>query len=61
MWVPSQDGASAALEVDNLDEWVEKVKSEKIPVVMGPFDYPSCKMIVIQDPDKNKITLHQKK
>ncbi len=61
MWPPSEQGASAALEVDDFDGWVNKVKDEKINIVMGPHDFPNCNMIVITDPDKNKITLHRRK
>jgi predicted enzyme related to lactoylglutathione lyase len=61
MWDPSPKGASAALEVDDFDAAVEAMKAKKIPIVMGPHDFPSCQMIVIADPDGNRITLHQRK
>ncbi len=60
-WPPSPIGASIALEVDNLDTWVQKVKDQNIPVKTGPHDFPSCKMIVVKDPDGNPICLHHKK
>jgi len=60
-WKPSQDGASMALEVENFDEAVAYVKEKGVPIVMGPNDFPSCTMIVISDPDGNKLTLHHKK
>ena len=50
-----------ALEVDNFDEMLEMFKVKGIKIKMGPHDFPSCRMVVIQDPDNNKITLHQKK
>ncbi len=61
MWKPSEDGASAALEVENFEEALEMIKKNNVPIVTGPHDFPSCQMIVIRDPDKNKITLHKKK
>ena len=61
MWKPSEDGASAALEVEDFDEALALVKEKNVPVHMGPHDFPSCRMIVIFDPDRNKITLHQRK
>lgn len=61
MWDPSTKGASAALEVDNYDEALATIKARNIPVVMGPHDFPSCRMIVIADPDGNRLTLHKRK
>ena len=61
-WPVAPDaGASAALEVEDFEGWVKKIQDAKIPVKVGPFDFPSCQMIVIHDSDKNKITLHRKK
>lgn len=61
MWDPSPKGASAALEVDDLDAAIELVKEKKVIVVMGPHEFPGCRMVVIADPDGNRITLHQRK
>lgn len=61
-WPPAADmGTSAAFEVDNLNEWIEKIKTENIPIKTGPHNFPTCDMIVVFDPDKNRICLHQKK
>jgi predicted enzyme related to lactoylglutathione lyase len=59
-WKPSEDGASIAFEVDDFDTWVNKIKDQKIAVKTGPHDFPSCRMIVVRDPDGNAITLHEK-
>lgn len=61
MWDPSSKGASAALEVENFDEALTAVKAKNIPIVMGPHDFPSCRMVVIADPDGNRLTLHKRK
>ncbi|MGO8766945.1 MAG: VOC family protein [Limisphaerales bacterium] len=61
MWDPSPKGASAALEVENFDEALATVKAKDVPIVMGPHEFPSCRMVVIADPDGNRITLHKKK
>jgi len=60
-WPPSPDGASVALEVDDFEDFLEMLKAKKVPIKMGPHDFPTCKMVVILDPDKNKVTIHQKK
>jgi predicted enzyme related to lactoylglutathione lyase len=61
MWDPSTKGASAALEVEDFDRALASVKEQKIPIAMGPHDFPTCRMVVIADPDGNRITLHKKK
>jgi predicted enzyme related to lactoylglutathione lyase len=61
MWKPSSDGAGAALEVEDFDEALKTIKENNVEIQMGPHDFPSCRMVVIYDPDKNKITLHKRK
>ncbi|MBU6410472.1 MAG: VOC family protein [Verrucomicrobia bacterium] len=61
MWDPSPKGASAALEVDDFDEALATVKAQKLPIVMGPHEFPPCRMVVIADPDGNRLTLHKRK
>ncbi|MDE1874516.1 MAG: VOC family protein [Patescibacteria group bacterium] len=61
MWEPSPKGASAALEVDDFDKALALVKEKGVPIIMGPHDFPPCRMVVIADPDGNRITLHKRK
>jgi len=61
MFDPSPKGASAALEVEDFEQALSTVKAKNIPIVMGPHDFPSCRMVVIADPDGNRITLHKRK
>lgn len=61
MFEPSPKGASAALEVEDFELALATVKSSNIPIVMGPHDFPSCRMVVVADPDGNRITLHKRK
>jgi predicted enzyme related to lactoylglutathione lyase len=60
-WLPSQDGASAALEVEDFDAAVATLREHNIPPIVGPMDLPSCQMVTVRDPDGNKITLHKRK
>ncbi len=60
-WPPSQDGPSAALEVEDFEAAVATLREQKVPIIVGPLDLPSCKMVTVRDPDGNKITLHQRK
>jgi predicted enzyme related to lactoylglutathione lyase len=61
MWDPSPKGASAALEVDDFDSAVEAMKEKNVPIIMGPHEFPSCRMVVIADPDGNRLTLHKRR
>jgi predicted enzyme related to lactoylglutathione lyase len=61
MWEPSPKGASAVLEVDDFEQALATVKARNVPVVMGPHESASCRMIVIADPDGNRLTLHKRK
>jgi predicted enzyme related to lactoylglutathione lyase len=61
VWKPSKDGATAALEVKNFDTAVAHLKKHKIKLVIGPMDFPSCRMVAFRDPDGNKLSLHQRK
>jgi len=60
-WDPSTKGASAALEVEDFDGALASVKELNIPIAMGPHEFPTCRMVVIADPDGNRLTLHKKK
>lgn len=60
-WLPSKDGASAALEVIDFDEAVATLRSKNIEIIIGPMETPVCHMATIRDPDGNKITLHKRK
>lgn len=61
-WPPSGEGGpSAALEVDDLDEWRKMLQEKNVPFVFDTMDTPVCRFICIQDPDKNCLVIHQRK
>ena len=60
-WLPSEDGASAALEVEDFDAAIAVLREHKVPIIVGPMDLPTCRMATVRDPDGNKLTLHQRK
>lgn len=61
MWDPSTKGASAALEVEDFEQALATLKEKQVQIVMGPHDFPPCRMVVIADPDGNRLTLHKRK
>jgi predicted enzyme related to lactoylglutathione lyase len=58
-WKPSNDGTSAALEVDDLDAAIARL--EKRQISYDKVDSPVCQMAVIEDPDGNKLIIHKLK
>jgi predicted enzyme related to lactoylglutathione lyase len=60
-WLPSQDGASAALEVENFEAAVATLRQHNVPIIIGPMETPVCHMATVRDPDGNKLTLHRRK
>jgi predicted enzyme related to lactoylglutathione lyase len=61
MLQPGAKGGWAALEVDDLDAWMTKLKAAQVPVRADIFETPVCRMAVVADPDGNGICLHQRK
>ena len=60
-WKPSDQGTSAALEMENFDDAIAELKKAKVNFVAEPFETPCCHMAVVQDPDGNKIIIHKLK
>jgi predicted enzyme related to lactoylglutathione lyase len=61
MWTPSDQGTSAAFEVENFDEAIQRLKSRQVPFAADAFETPCCHMAVVQDPDGNKLIIHKLK
>lgn len=60
-WKPSVEGGAAALEVEDFDEAVSKIKEDGVKILAGPFESPVCRMVIISDPDGNALTIHKRK
>ena len=60
-WTPSDQGTGAALEVEDFDEAIGRLKDRQIRFAAEPFETPCCHMAVIQDPDGNKLMIHKLK
>jgi predicted enzyme related to lactoylglutathione lyase len=61
LWTPSDQGTGAALEVEDFEEAIERLKDRKIRFAAEPFETPCCHMAVVQDPDGNKLIIHKLK
>jgi len=60
-WTPSEQGTSAAFEVENFDKAIKHLKDQQVRFAAEPFETPCCHMAVIQDPDGNKLIIHKLK
>ena len=58
-WKPSNDGTSAALEVESLEDAIARFEERKI--AYDRVDSPVCRMAIIEDPDGNKLIIHKVK
>lgn len=58
-WRPSDQGTSAALEVENLKDAAARLTEKNVP--FHEVDSPVCRMLLIQDPDGNKVIIHKLK
>ena len=60
-WKPSDQGTGAALEVEDFDAAVKKLKEANVRFAAEAFESPVCHMAVVQDPDGNKLMIHKLK
>ena len=60
-WQPSDQGTGAALEVENFEDAINRLKDRQVRFVAEPFETPCCRMAVVQDPDGNKLMIHKLK
>jgi predicted enzyme related to lactoylglutathione lyase len=60
-WAPSDQGTGAALEVEDFDEAIRRLKDRQVRFAAEPFETPCCQMAVVQDPDGNKLIIHKLK
>lgn len=60
-WPPHAAGTAVALEVDDFDGFVARLRVDGVKFVWEPRDAPMCRTIVVADPDGNWVVLHQRK
>jgi predicted enzyme related to lactoylglutathione lyase len=60
-WTPSDQGTAAAIEVEDFDEAIKRLKEREVRFAAEPFETPCCHMAVVQDPDGNKLIVHKLK
>ncbi len=60
-WRPSDQGTGAALDVEDFDDAIMRLKDCHVRFAAEPFETPCCHMTVVQDPDGNKLIIHKLK
>ena len=59
-WIPSDNGASVAFEVEDFDAAIEKLRESGAKFKMEPFPTPVCQMAFVFDPEGNTVCIHKR-
>jgi predicted enzyme related to lactoylglutathione lyase len=60
-WMPSNQGISVAVEVEDFEKTVKQLTDHGVCFAADPFETPCCRMAVVQDPADNKLIIHKLK
>jgi len=60
-WPPGSVGVAVALEVEDFEGSVAELKTNGVKFVFEPYESPVCWMVVINDPDGNRLVIHKRK
>jgi len=60
-WPPSTTGTAAALEVDDFDGYVQRLRDNNTKFIWDATETPVCWMAVVADPDGNRVVIHKRK
>jgi predicted enzyme related to lactoylglutathione lyase len=60
-WAPSDQRTGAALEVEDFNDAIKRLKDRHVRFAAEPFETPCCHMAVVRDPDGNKLIIHKLK
>jgi predicted enzyme related to lactoylglutathione lyase len=60
-WPPANAGPAAALEVDDFQAYVDKLKASGVTFQWEPQESKICWMAVVLDPDRNRLVIHHRK
>lgn len=60
-WKPSAEGCTVALEVEDFEAAIAKLREADVKFTMEPMDTGVCQMACIADPDNNPLLIHKRK
>jgi predicted enzyme related to lactoylglutathione lyase len=58
---PAGTGTGVTFEVDDIDAMLDRVRAQAKTADAEPQDYPGCRVASFEDPEGNKLGLHQTK
>jgi len=58
---PAPAGGVVALEVDDFDAAVRRLREHGVKFVAEPHETPVCRLLTIADPDGNLLLIHKRK
>lgn len=58
---PERPSGGLVLEVDDFQEAIDHLERHGMKFELGPFEGPVCFIVVIDDPDGNRIGIHKRK
>ncbi|OHA34176.1 MAG: hypothetical protein A2928_04725 [Candidatus Taylorbacteria bacterium RIFCSPLOWO2_01_FULL_45_15b] len=58
---PGKAGATVAVEVEDFEEAMKKIKKSRVKILMQPHESNVCWMMLVEDPSKNQIMIHKRK
>jgi len=60
-WKPNSNGGVVALEVEDFEAAMDRLKQDGVQILFGPEETPVCRLVGISDPDGNTIMIHKRK
>jgi predicted enzyme related to lactoylglutathione lyase len=55
------DFSEAAIETDDLDAEISRLKAKGVPVCLEIMNTPICRFAIVCDPDANEVMFHKRK
>ena len=60
-WPPANGGPAIALEVDDFEGLVAKLRDHGVKFLWEPSEHGACWMAVVLDPEGNRLVIHHQK
>jgi predicted enzyme related to lactoylglutathione lyase len=60
-FTPSAGGGCAALEVDDFNAAVNRLRQDNTKFIVEPTETPVCHLAILRDPDGNSLMIHKRK
>jgi catechol 2,3-dioxygenase-like lactoylglutathione lyase family enzyme len=61
LFKPAAGGGVVALEVDDFDAAVRRLRERGVKFLAEPHETPVCHLVTIADPDGNLVLIHKRK